>query len=170
MRKIIFILAVFLSAAIISCSGDSDSDVSVGYIDPGLSSAKQVFNGKEYTVAGNSCTTSGGSCHAVIFSGELNDVTYSGIAAGIPNSSFCLKIYWTGSFYTGNHTYSNATVQINSSTYTGTITLNIVSGTSSDTSDSSSITYYTITFPNSITTSDLAYTISTTDEIVAYKY
>lgn len=177
MRKIIFILALFLSAAIISCSGDSDSDVSVGYIDPGLSSAKQLISNKRYAFSGISGFTdcpASDACGAIIYSGTLSDVAYTGIAAGLDqtNPSFSVKVYWPGSITntTGvNTTYSNATIKINSSTYTGNIILNITTNTTTA-NDSSTVTYYTIVFKNSTPISVGSYTINDGDIIIAYKY
>jgi len=106
MRKIILIFAVLLSAAIISCSGDSDSDVSVGYIDPGLDSAKTVNANKSYTVTGESCAASV-NCNAIIYQGTLNDVAYTGIAVN-NTSGFYFKMYWKGASLPG--TSSTATI------------------------------------------------------------
>jgi len=100
MRKIIFISAILLSVAIISCSGDSDSDVSVGYIDPGLGSAKTVNTNKSYNLLGvsESCGPAG-NCNAIIYQGTV-DNSYVGIAVNDKHDAspdFNLKIYWVDS-------------------------------------------------------------------------
>jgi len=102
MRKIIFIIAVLLSASIISCSGDSDSDVSVGYIDPGLGSAKTVNANKSYSLtlsSGGNKSVSGVNANSIIYLGAMSDATYVGIAVdNLDNSTatsrFSFKIYW----------------------------------------------------------------------------
>ena len=172
MRKIIFISALFLSAAIISCSGDSDSDVSVGYIDPGLGSAKEQAI-KSYTLGTESCASSK-SCGAIIYVGTL-DANYVGFAAGkdSTNPNFTLKIYWTGTSIPATLNTTSYTISVNDGTYTYTNTsdnlhVNITSGP-----DANSVTVYTIDFQEEIIVSDGSghnFTIANTNSIVAYKY
>jgi hypothetical protein len=63
--------------------------------------------------------------------------------------------------------YTGATIKINSSTYTGAITLNISTGTSTI----DSVTYYIIEFKSPVTVSGTTnYNIISGDKIIAYKY
>ena len=171
MRKIIFILAVFLSAAIISCSGDSDSDVSVGYIDPGLSSAKEQAI-KSYTLGTESCASSK-ACGAIIYIGTL-DANYVGFAVDnylTGASKFSLKIYWPATSIPSSISNPSGYVVeaiIGTTTYTtatGNLAANITQGT-----DSNGITIYTISFTDTLNIGSGALTIISGNTIVAYKY
>ncbi len=179
MKKIAAILMALLISAIIACSGSSSSSTEVGYVDPGLDSVKQLITNKKYSFSDSSissvCPSCGpsDSCSAIIFSGTLSDVAYSGVAVGLDatHPNFSMKVYWPGSIDTSGSdiTYSSATVKINSSSYTGNVVLNITTGTTTA-NDSTSVTYYTIVFKSDITTTDSLYTIKNGDTIVAYKY
>lgn len=181
MRKIIFILAVFLSAAIFSCGDDSDSNITTGYVDPGLGAVKQLIPKKHYSVASYSCSTAAignESCGAIIYQGS-SSTGYTGIAAGLDstNPGFSIKVYWPGSLTvnpntTDTTTYNDATVKVTvnsaSSTYSGNITLNITTDTTIA-NDSSTVTYYKIVFKSTINVGG-TYTINIDDTINAYAY
>lgn len=177
MKKIASILAVLTISAFIACSESSGPSTETGYVDPGLGSTKQLISNKRYDFSGiagfNDCAASD-SCGAIIYTGALNNVAYTGIAAGLDstNPNISIKVYWTGSITDTSGvdtTYSNATIKINSSTYTGSIILNITTNTTTA-NDSSTVTYYTIIFKNSSAISVGSYTINSGDTIVAYKY
>lgn len=172
MKKIAAILTALSISAITACSGSSSSSSETGYVDPGLDSVKQLIATKYYSVAGYTCPADEG-CGAIIYTGTLSDTAYAGFAAGLDsaNPSFSLKVYWPGSITdtTGVDTvYSGATVKINSSTYTGPVTLSIIKDTATA-NDSTTVTYYKITFRSNINVGG-TYNIAIGDKVYAYKY
>lgn len=172
MRKIVFILALFISAAIISCSDSSGDDSEKGYVDPGLDSEKIVAV-KSYTLGSASC--SGKQCGAVIYQGKLSDTRYVGFAAGsdTTNPNFTLKIYWNGSSIPGAIDTTDFSVNVSDGTYVYNTTTDNLNVTITAGADINSVTIYTISFVEPITASDGSghnYTINALNSIVAYKY
>lgn len=175
MRKIIFISAVLLSAAIISCSGDSDSNVTTGYVDPGLGAEKQLISVKSYNFSAANLPdhSANANCGAIIYQGA-SSTGYTGIAVGLDstNPNFSLKVYWPGGITIGTDIpYTGAIIKVTvnnvSTTVTDDITLTISTATTTA-NDGSTVTYYNIIFRSPITVG--SYTISVGDSINAYAY
>lgn len=122
-------ILIFITGIMFSCSDSSGSDSEEGYIDPGLT-AKTVSSSKSYAFTADSCGPDE-SCGAVIFSGELNDVDYVGIAADNRDTNnpptFKFKLYWkASSIPTGtNLTLPLCTIIINNDSVSNTDVTNV---------------------------------------------
>lgn len=167
MKKIsLLAILIFITGIMFSCSDSSSSDTEEGYIDPGLT-AKTVSSVKEYTFTGSigdSC--SGSQCDTVIFSGELNDIDYVGIAADnrhtVNPPTFKFKMYWqANSVPTGvGLTLNSCTIIINDDTVSATDVIGVSIINNSDGT-------YTITFPNITVGTE---SITSGNHMRAYKY
>ena len=128
------------------------------YINPGFT-AKTVNTNLAYTGISSGCTA-GNGCQAILYTGEVNNTEYVGIA--VKNSSYNLKIYWPGSSIEFNSTsIPGCTVKEGTTTISNTvITMSIHQNADPY------ATTYTITFSSTIAGTD----ISSGDTIVAQLY
>jgi len=166
-------ILIFITGIMISCNDSSSgNDITKGYIDPALTTAKDIAAAKTYDIAsfGGAYSGAGEACLAIIYQGELNGTPYVGIA--VKNGSYNLKIYWSASSLpaigSGITLSSSCTVVFNNGTTVVTYPgVNIVADVSTSTSGTSgTLTMYTIDFT---TVTGAATGIASGDSITAVK-
>ena len=185
---VIIIIIVMTTIMNTGCSDDSDSDITVGFNNPGSLvdgkyEKKPMVTNKAFNVHGES--DSGENCIAIVYSGIPVATQYFGFAIVAPG--FTLKIFFpnTETFEEGttkNLSISpdsyNATITTSTDTYTdpqSTLNIDVTRSSTLTTDSETSYDTYEIVFTtndvniNSLKTPSI-FTISSGDTITAVKY
>ena len=188
-KTLVIIIIIVLTTIInISCSDDSDTDITVGFNNPGSLvdgkyEKKPMVTNKAFKVHGES--DSGENCIAIVYSGTPVATRYFGFAIVAPG--FTLKISFpntetfeediTKSLSIPPDSY-NATITTNTDTYTdpqNTLNVDVTRSSTLTTDSETSYDTYEIVFTtndvniNSLKTPSI-FTISSGDTITAVKY
>lgn len=154
MKRIVFLtILIFITGIMSSCNNSSSSDdVTIGYVDPALETAKDINAYKAYTLNTIGTCSASESCLAIIYQGTISEISYVGIA--VQNGTEKLKIYWQA---TSIPVGTNLSIPDCTVSYNGTVTTNVtikVNITDNNTENAANGTY-NIVFKDTVTGTDI---------------